>query len=123
MSTKTIVLSAIICALFIGSGVILYNGFSGDPSAIVSSDPDIASAQKNIVNILPYGENLDFGKVKKRVDADGVFAIPYETVNPSEVGIRKQELISPSYGAPATSPLTSPGGENPVPIRSSRTGG
>ncbi len=124
MKSKNLILTLIIVVLFIASAVVLYNGFSSGSQDLLSGSPDVAAAQKEIVNVLPYGEKLDFSKVKERDGHAEVFRAQYQELNPAEVGISKQELVSPNFGAPATAPLVlPPGGDNPSPVRSGRTGG
>ena len=91
-NSKNTILILVVVALFIASGVVLYRGFAGGGST--GGIPDIAGAQKEIVNLLPYGTNLDFAKIKSRAASTTPFV--YETVDQNNVGIDVRALISPA---------------------------
>lgn len=95
-NSKNTILILVVVGLFVASGVVLYRGFSGGGST-AAGIPDIAGAQKEIVNLLPYGTNLDFAKVKARALSSTPFV--YETVDQNNVGIDIHSLITPALDA------------------------
>lgn len=95
-NSKNTILILVVVALFVASGVVLYRGFSGGGSA-AGGVADIAGAQKEIVNLLPYGTNLDFSKVKTRAQSTTPFV--YETVDQSNIGVDIHSLITPAADA------------------------
>jgi hypothetical protein len=91
-NNKNTILVIVIAALFVASGVVLYKGIFANSAAVVQNVSDIASAQKEIVNLLPYGTSLDFTKVKTR--ATSSTGITYEQVDQNNVGLDVHNLIS-----------------------------
>ncbi len=105
MNKKTIIQLVIISAGFIGTAIVLYNGFfgkSGQQTGIsMISNANMAgnSEQADITDasgkILPYGNTLDFKKVLSRQGLKyGIVKFPKlnETL---EVGIEEEALIKP----------------------------
>lgn len=91
-NNKNTILILVIVVLFGASGIVLYRGlFQGGTSALQAS-PDIVGAQKEIVNLLPYGSNLDFSKVRERTSS--TTAVIYEVVDQANVGVDIHSLIS-----------------------------
>lgn len=109
-------LIGIVVVLLGASALVLYRGFSGNSLAVVSTDPDIAGTQKEIVDLLPYGENLNFSEIKKR--GETAKSVEYESVKPAEVGIDKNSLIAPSFGVSQPVPANQQFLDNPTPVRS-----
>lgn len=95
-NSKNTILILVVVGLFIASGVVLYRGFSGG-SSTGAGIADIAGAQKEIVNLLPYGTNLDFSKVKARALSTTPFV--YETVDQTNIGVDIHSLITPALDA------------------------
>lgn len=99
---KNTILVLVVVALFIASGVVLYRGFSGG-GTVGGAIPDIASGQKDIVNLLPYGTSLDFSAIKARSTSSTPFV--YETVDQNNVGVDIHSLITPALDSSAQSQL------------------
>jgi len=105
MNKKTIIQLVIISAGFLGTAIVLYNGFFGKAQQQIdtglvsnvnmgenSGEVDIAGAPEKI---LPYGETLDFDKVLTRQRLKhGIVNFPILN-EAMEVGIAEDELIKP----------------------------
>lgn len=117
---KNIILVVVILLFVIGTVAVLYGGFSG-PSTIIEGDPDIEGTQKEIVQLLPYGNKLDFEGIKSW--DEGSAKVEFRELDPTSVGVDVRGLISPNFGS--TGAVTTPQGflDNPAPIRSQRSGG
>jgi uncharacterized protein (UPF0333 family) len=99
-NNKNTILVLVIVVLFIASGVVLYKGIFQGGSSALNATPDIIGAQKEIVNLLPYGSNLDFSKVKQRTGT--TTTVNYETVDQVNVGVDIHSLISAASDGTAT---------------------
>lgn len=124
---RDIILTFVIIGLFAASGLIIYQGLyanSSGASVIVSAVPDVAGNQKEIVNLLPYGDSLDFARVKSRRETTQVFK--YEPVDSNNVGVDTHNLIARGLASEAAPQKTSVDREikdNPVPKRAQKASG
>jgi hypothetical protein len=113
---KNKILVAVILVLFVASGMVLYNGFSGS-GASTTGVQDIAAGQKEIVNLLPYGDKLDFTRVKSYTATARPFTM--EPLDPANVGLAPANMFAPGGdggAAPASGQSQTP--DNPIPRRS-----
>lgn len=124
---RNIILIFITIGLFAASGLVIYEGIyanSSGANAIVSATPDVAGSQKEIINLLPYGDKLDFSQVKSRSGTTEVFK--YEQLDSNRVGVDTHSLIAQGLAAESSSQKTSVDKEvkdNPVPKRGQKTSG
>jgi hypothetical protein len=124
---RNIILTFVIIGLFAASAFIIYQGIyakSSGTNVIVSAVPDVAGSQKEIINLLPYGDKLDFTQVKSRHETTQVFK--YETVDSNSVGVDTRSLIAQGLAGEGTAQKTSVDKEikdNPVPKRGQKASG
>lgn len=124
---RNIILTLVIIGLFAASALIIYEGIyanSSGANVLVSAAPDVAGSQKEIINLLPYGDKLDFTLVKSRHEATQVFK--YEPVDSNNVGVDTHSLIAQGLASEASPQKTSVDKEvkdNPVPKRGQKTSG
>ncbi len=97
---KNIILILVIVVLFVASGLIVYNGIFSKDSSLTFSSPHISASQKEIVNLLPYGDKLDFSSIQNR--SQNARAFTYEQVDAASVGVDIHGLIA--TGGENTSP-------------------
>jgi hypothetical protein len=94
MDKKTIIQSIIITACFVGTGIVLFKGFSGDSSPGLAATSQTLNPGKT-EKILPGGEKFDIdtilGKHKLQF---GRYTYPKLDFG-SEVGKPETELVSP----------------------------
>jgi hypothetical protein len=92
--TKNLVLVIIAVGMLGAAGLVLYNGLFKQqiPSLSVDSKP----VEQTFINALPYGESLDFSKVKEHGEVSAPF--PYEQVKPEEVGADPNTMIKGLVG-------------------------
>lgn len=86
---KNTILTIIVIALFAGSGAVLYFGLFKSSGTAPSP---IEENQKNIVDLMPYGENLTFDILSKRTDAAPPYL--YKKVEPTlDAGHTTRDLM------------------------------
>lgn len=91
MSKKNIILIAIVILIFGAAGFIVYKGlFSSKIEEISKASPDFEANQKNIVNMLPYGTNLNLDALESRPEVN---KFEYKPVTPPEVGVAPETMI------------------------------
>jgi hypothetical protein len=87
--SKNIILTIVVVCLFGFSGAIIYFGIFSKPN---TSTLPIDANQKNIVNLLPYGEDLGFGPLENRAGVAQPFV--YRQLNPAQdVGVPVQDIM------------------------------
>ncbi|MBL8031095.1 MAG: hypothetical protein JNK33_02100 [Candidatus Doudnabacteria bacterium] len=124
---RNIILSLVIVVLFAASALIIYQGIYANSSGagvIVGAAPDVTGNQKEIINLLPYGNELDFSQVKSRHETTQVFK--YEQLDANSVGVDTHNLIARGALSEASAVKTSVDNavrDNPVPKRGQVTNG
>lgn len=124
---RNIILILVIVGLFAASALIIYEGIyanSSGASVIVSAAPDVVGSQKEIINLLPFGDKLDFSQVQSRHEATQVFK--YQPVDSNNVGVDTHALIAQGASSEASNQKTSVNKEvldNPIPKRGQKTSG
>ena len=93
VNLKKIILIAISGALLSVSGLIVYRNFVSTPSTTPPAHQSTVDSLRTSSNrIFPYGEDLDFGIVRKYNSQGQVFNYP--RVNPdTDLGVPLSELI------------------------------
>lgn len=86
---KNSIMILLVIVLFGASGAVLYFGlFRNDGGASIAA---IESNQKNIIDLMPYGESLNFDIVTKRPNASAPYQ--YKQVTSGDVGKQASDLF------------------------------
>lgn len=111
MNRKSLIQLTVVAAAFIGSGLVLYNGYfktktpalpvstgapqSGSPGVAAPMSLPGGGAAAGGQDILPNGTDLDFDKAFKKRDLNfGIVEYPKLVPN-KEVGVPESELVRP----------------------------
>ncbi len=99
--SKNSILASIIVVVLIAAGGVLYFGIFKSGAGVNDQAP-IDANQQNIVNLMPYGEQLNFNIIKNRTDAEAPYS--YKKVSPTEdIGHEQNDLfINLDVGVEAT---------------------
>ena len=97
MTKRDKILGPIAIVIMIVSALIFYRGyFKKEISIATESAPDTEANQKTIVNLLPYGKQLDFNALEQRDRNLGITKetiYPYPTVSEADVGVPPPSLF------------------------------
>lgn len=101
MMNKNTILTVIVILLFGISGAVIYYGIFAQPSATTMP---IEANQRNIVNLMPYGEKLDFSPLEERPGVLPPYV--YKQLNPAQdVGVQVRDMIrNATPGEPGGTP-------------------
>lgn len=91
MFTKNTLLTLLVVILFAVSGAVIYFGIFNKSSETAALAGSLESGQANIVNLMPYGEDLDFTAVSGRTNVDP--PLVYKEVKSEDIGIQAKDIL------------------------------
>lgn len=94
MFNKNLLLTLLVVVLFAVSGAVVYFGIFNKTSTFTGGAIDVT--EKPPVNLMPYGEDLNFDKVTNRVNVNP--PIQYKQVAPQDVGVDTNTMIRNAAG-------------------------